>query len=165
MILIGMGANLNSDYGSPIETLTAACLILAAGATVVKKSRIWKTAPVPFDVSQNWYHNAVIEVDTDLSPEALLDLLLNIEQEFGRVRSVKNAPRVLDLDLIAYEEQVFESEDLTIPHPRMHERLFVLKPLADLNDNWIHPKTDQSIAEMLELIDGDQEAEPLGDAW
>jgi len=165
MILIGLGANLDSDYGSPFETLSAAVSIMAVSMDVVQKSRIWKSAPVPFDPSQNWYHNAVIEVNTNLSPEAVLDVLFEIEKGFGRVRSVKNAPRVLDLDLIAFNGQVYDSKDLTIPHPRMHERLFVLKPLSDLNDDWVHPLSNKSLGEMLQDMPAGQEAEALDDAW
>lgn len=166
MILIGLGANLESEYGQPIQTLTAASLIFAAGMDVIEKSRVWLTEPYPKGSDQPWYHNAVIQVETDLSPEAVLDLLLNIEQEFGRVRTHKNAPRVIDLDLIAYNEQVFESEDLIIPHPRMHERSFVLKPLSDINQNWIHPLYKKDVRQMIEeLGESASEAEPLEDAW
>ncbi len=165
MILIGMGANLDSDYGAPLQTLSAAVLLMGAGMNIVQKSRVWKSAPVPYDPSQNWYHNAVIEVETDLSPESLLGALLEIEEGFGRIRTVKNAPRVLDLDLIAYNEQVYDSDDLTIPHPRMHERLFVLNPLSDLNDQWVHPLLNKSIDDLLKNIPAGQEAEPLDEPW
>lgn len=165
MILIGMGANLDSDYGAPLQTLSAAVLLMGAGMNIVQKSRVWKSAPVPYDPSQNWYHNAVVEVDTNLSPESLLAALLEIEEGFGRIRTVKNAPRVLDLDLIAYNEQVYDSDDLTIPHPRMHDRLFVLNPLSDLNDQWVHPLLNKSIDDLLKNIPAGQEAEPLDEPW
>lgn len=160
-----MGANLDSDYGSPLQTLSAAVLLMAASMDIVQKSSIWKSAPVPYDATQNWYYNAVIEVDTNIAPETLLENLLSFERQFGRVRSERNAPRVLDLDLIAFHGQVYDSNNLTIPHPRMHERLFVLKPLQQLNNNWVHPLLNQSVEQFLKNIPEGQQAEILDEAW
>ncbi len=160
-----MGANLDSDYGSPPQTLTAAALIMAASMDIVQKSNIWKSAPVPYDSTQNWYYNCVVEVDTNIAPETLLENLLLIERQFGRVRSERNAPRVLDLDLIAFNNQVYDSKNLAIPHPRMHERLFVLKPLQQLNKNWVHPLLNQSVDQMLQNTPQEQQAEILDEAW
>lgn len=167
MILIALGANLPSRYGSPAQTLVAARDALAQqGVVTVKSSRIWLTAPVPFDPDQDWYHNAVIAVETSLLPHDLLSTMLKIEAEFGRVRSVKNAPRLLDLDLIAYEDEVIKDGDnLIVPHPRMHERLFVLRPLEDISNKWTHPIFRKNTIEMLRglpsgVLDA-QEAKPL----
>ncbi len=160
-----MGANLDSDYGSPPQTLTAAVLLMAASMDIVQKSSIWRSAPVPYDATQNWYHNAVIEVDTNVAPETLLDNFLEFERQFGRIRSERNAPRVLDLDLIAFNGQVYDSKNLTIPHPRMHERLFVLKPLQQLNKNWVHPLLNQSVDQLLQNIPHEQQAEILDETW
>ena len=165
MIVIGVGANLDSEFGSPLETITAAVMLMAAGMDIVQKSRIWKSAPVPYDAAQNWYHNAVIEVETNLSPDALLEALLEIETGFGRVRSVKNAPRVLDLDLIVYGDQIIQNDNLIVPHPRMHERLFVLKPLEDLDKKWIHPVLKRDIHQMIKAVAAGQEIEPLEMTW
>jgi len=140
-------------------------MLMAAGMDIVQKSRIWKSAPVPYDAAQNWYHNAVIEVETNLSPDALLEALLEIETGFGRVRSVKNAPRVLDLDLIVYGDQIIQNDNLIVPHPRMHERLFVLKPLEDLDKKWIHPVLKRDIHQMIKAVAAGQEIEPLEMTW
>ena len=164
MIIIALGANLPSEYGTPAQTLRAAYdAIENNDIKILKKSRIWLTAPVPFDPDQDWYHNSVISVETDLPPHDLLDVLLNIEQEFGRVRSVKNAPRVLDLDIIAYEDRVIRDDDerLIIPHPRMHERLFVLKPLADIDEYWAHPVREKIVKDFIGICSKDQQAKPL----
>lgn len=167
MILIGLGANLPSRYGSPVQTLEAAKEALAEhGVIILQSSRTWLTAPVPFDPDQDWYHNAVIDVETSLLPQGLLEVMLEIEEDFGRERGEKNAPRLLDLDLIAYHDEVIDDCDtLMIPHPRMQERLFVLNPLEDISKNWTHPITGQTVTEMIQNIPPDilegQEAKPL----
>ena len=163
MILIALGANLPSDYGSPADTLQAAMHVLdMKGVEVLKSSRIWLSAPVPFDPEQDWYHNSVIAVETDLPASDLLDLMIGVEEEFGRVRTVKNAPRLLDLDLIAYNDKVIKEGDrLIVPHPRGHERLFVLSPLQEISPDWVHPVTGQNIEEMIQALPEGQEAKPL----
>ena len=162
MILIALGANLESRYGSPAETLEAAKReIEARGIVIVKSARIWLTAPVPFDHEQEWYHNSLLSVETDLTPHDLLQVMLKIEEDFGRVRSIKNAPRLLDLDLIAYHDEIImDGEHLIVPHPRMHERLFVLKPLEDVDNKWTHPKTGHDVATMIQNCSDDQQAKP-----
>ena len=163
MILIALGANLPSEYGTPVETIEAAYEALKShDIIIIKKSRTWITAPVPFDPSQDWYHNAVTHIETALPAHDLLETMLAIEEEFGRVRTVKNAPRLLDLDLIAYNDDIIkDSERLIVPHPRCHERLFVLRPLEDISKSWTHPVTGQTISNMLNQIPDDQQAKPL----
>ena len=147
MILIGLGANLPSPiHGSPIETLDACIKRLSErGLKVLNKSRWFKSAPVPIS-DQPWYINGVAQIETDLDARGVLTLLLEIENEFGRVRSEANAPRVLDLDLISYNDEIVEDEGkiedkpFCVPHPRMHARAFVLLPIQDLDPTWKHPK-------------------------
>jgi len=116
---------------------------------------------------QPWYINGVISVETDLSPRALLELLLEVENFFGRVRSEANAPRVLDLDLIAYNDQIvkdegkIEDKPFCIPHPRMHERAFVLLPIFDMMPNWIHPKSSAKLSDLIETLPKDQIIEAI----
>lgn len=163
MILIGLGANLPSRYGDPAQTLEAAKEVLQEhGVVILQSSRTWLSAPVPFDPDQDWYHNAIIDVETRLSPKELLDKMLEIEEDFGRVRGEKNAPRLLDLDLIVYHDQVLKDDEaLLVPHPRMHERLFVLKPLQDISESWTHPLTGQNVDDMIKNIAGEQQAKPI----
>jgi 2-amino-4-hydroxy-6-hydroxymethyldihydropteridine diphosphokinase len=163
MILIALGANLPSRYGTPLETLQAAKHELRAhGLKIVKESRTWLTRPEPYDPNQDWFHNAVISVETDLPARSLLDLMHNIEKNFGRTRFKKNESRVLDLDLLAYNDDIIEADDtIIVPHPRMHERLFVLKPLEDISKNWNHPVKRQSVAEMLRDLPPGQQAKPV----
>lgn len=167
MILVALGANLPSRFGTPAQTLYAALKAMAeADIWPVQFSRVWKTAPVPYSDDQPWYHNAVAEVRTSLEPDALLRSLLRIEEAFGRVRTVKNAPRLLDLDLIAYDDRVIhQGEDLIVPHPRMHERAFVLMPLSDLLDDWTHPESGASLEALLAALPNGQEAVPVENGW
>ena len=160
MILIAIGANLPSRFGTPAETIEAAIEALNDEDVItLKTSRIWLTAPVPVS-DQPWYHNAVVEVKTELDAFELLSLLHKIEASFGRVRYERNEPRVLDLDLIAYHDEVIDRPSLIVPHPRMHERAFVLLPLQDVDPNWKHPIIDKTLAEMIDLIPADQLARP-----
>jgi len=167
MKIVALGANLPSDYGTPVQTLAAAAKAMEEkGICITAYSRIWKTAPVPFDPAQPWYHNAVIAVDTDKSAHALLAMLLSIEEEFGRVRTVKNAPRLLDLDLIAYDGLVLsDGPQIIVPHPRMQDRGFVLLPLNDIANDWVHPQTNQTLSKLIAALPADQQAEATGEVW
>ncbi len=164
MILIGLGANLPSDYGSPVETLEIAKIALEKKGVIklLKSSQTYLSAPVMScneiqgkNDKNPWYANAVSIVETSLKPKELLSLLNEIETEFGRVRTYKDAPRVLDLDIIAYHNEIINDEEntLCIPHPRMHNRAFVLKPLQDIAPDWIHPFSQQAILSLLSKIE------------
>ena len=149
MILLGMGGNLDSRFGSPDQTL-AACLpvLQARGIKVLVVSSIWKTEPVPIS-DQPIFSNAVAVVETHLSPHALLSALREIEEDFGRVRTVRDAARIIDLDILTYNDLVFEDADLALPHPRMHNRGFVLYPLQEVAPGWMHPVLEKSVATMI----------------
>ncbi len=126
---IGLGSNL----GEPKAKLRLALAALAAlpQTRLVAASSLYRSAPVGF-ADQPDFVNAVAQLATGLAPQALLAALLGIEQRFGRERSFRNAPRTLDLDLLLYEAQSIAEPGLTVPHPRMHERAFVLAPLAEI---------------------------------
>lgn len=152
MILIALGANLPSRFGAPEQTFTAARSALARnGVFVTASSGVWKTAPVPAS-DQPWYSNAVIAVETDLNPQALYGVLKDIETEFGRVPGERNSARLLDLDFLAYEDAVITQPGLTIPHPRMHERGFVLLPLREIAPDWRHPVSRKTTREMIAAL-------------
>ncbi len=160
MILIALGANLPSRFGTPAETIQAAIDALEDnGIRVVKSSRIWLTAPVPIS-DQPWYHNAVVEAETELDGFQLLSLLHKIEADFGRVRFERNEPRVLDLDLVAYNREIIDRPSLIVPHPRMHERAFVLLPLQDIAPEWVHPISGADLPSLINKIPADQLARP-----
>ena len=153
-VYIGLGANLPSpEHGTPRETLDAAVAALEArGLAVVARSPLYESEPVPVS-DQPWYLNAVIEVATDLEAPAILALLHSVENAFGRVRSVRNAARVLDLDLLDCRGIVREGpEPPLLPHPRLTDRAFVLRPLADLAPGWRHPVSGRPLTELLESL-------------
>ena len=158
MILIGIGSNLAAPpWGSPEETVTAAVAQLPAiGVAVVLRSRWYRSAPVP-PSDQPWYVNGVAAVETWLAPMALLTELLLLEARFGRRRSAPNAARTLDLDLLDYNGRRCTSERLTLPHPRLHERRFVLAPLAEIAPDWRHSRLGLTASELLRRL-------PPGDA-
>src|SRR5262245_20874548 len=126
---IALGSNLGDRYAN----LSAAVRRLRAepGLRVIDRSAVYETAPVNCPPGSGAFLNAVVAIETDRSPESLLELLRRIEREGGRVRTELNAPRTLDLDLLLYGDQVINTPDLVVPHPRMHERAFVLVPLAE----------------------------------
>lgn len=158
MIVVALGANLPSRFGSPLETLRAARQAMQnAGVRVVSSSGVWLTAPVPLS-DQPWYHNAVVRVETSLSPWALLETVQAIENEFGRVRSVRNAPRVIDIDLIAYNGSILDKPELIVPHPRMHQRAFVLLPLREVAEGWTHPVSGATLDELIVNLPPGQDA-------
>lgn len=165
--IIGLGSNLPSHFGTPLETLERAVEVLVQCEVLpIKLSRIWKTAPVPFTPDHPWYYNAVAIVETNKSAEALLETMLAIELQFGRVRSVPNAPRVLDLDLIAYDNEIIIDEpEIIVPHPRMAERAFVLLPMADIISEWVHPITGRTLDDLVNNLPKEQEAFPVGENY
>ena len=153
MILIALGANLPSREGAHRETLRRSLSLLEAqGLTIVARSRIWLTEPVPRS-SDPWYANQIIAVESTLPPHEVLTRLLAVEQVFGRERSIRNAPRTLDLDLITYDDHRIDTPVLTLPHPRMAERAFVLAPLAEVAPRFEHPVTGRSVQDMLSSVD------------
>lgn len=162
-IFIGAGANMaHPSYGSPGETLKAALLELGRrDVEIVRHSRWYRSSPVP-PSDQPWYINLVAEVATELPPDTLLRVLHDIEHVFGRVRTVADAPRLIDLDLLDYRGEIAPAVQgkASLPHPRMAERAFVLYPLADLAPQWRHPVTGASIETLLASLPPGQEVHP-----
>ena len=162
MILLGLGANLPSDVGPPVATLAAALDALGAeGVRLVRRSRWYRSPPVP-PSAQPSYANGVALVETTRQPADLLALLHRIEARFGRVRGEANAARSLDLDLLDYEGRVsIAGETPVLPHPRLHERAFVLLPLRDVAPDWRHPRLGRTIADLLTAIGETPEIEQI----
>ena len=161
LILVGIGANLpSSRFGPPRATCEAALGCMAqAGVRVEAISRWYLTSPVPAS-DQPSYVNGVARVATDFDPRGLLSALLGIERQLGRERAEKNAPRVIDLDLLAYDDVVSRAsaerpgvgEAPNLPHPRLHQRAFVLLPIRDIAPGWRHPATGQGLGELIDAL-------------
>lgn len=150
---IGMGANLPSTVGEPDATLAAAAVRFAKLGRVSAQSSLYSTTPVGF-ADQPRFLNAVVRLDTDLSPFSLLGALLLTEQEFGRDRrmSLENRPRTLDLDILLYGDYVLGGPALNIPHPRLAEREFVLVPMNEIASAVRDPRTGRIMSELLQSL-------------
>lgn len=163
-IFVALGANLEHPiHGPPRRALEAALEELGRQGVVIRRVSPWyRTAPVPAS-HQPWYVNAVAEVETDLHADALLARLHEVEDAFGRVRTVPNAARLIDLDLLDFNGETAAGglRRAVLPHPRMESRAFVLRPLADLAPDWRHPRTGVTISTLLAALPADQVIERL----
>jgi 2-amino-4-hydroxy-6-hydroxymethyldihydropteridine diphosphokinase len=166
MILISLGANLpNADGTSPLETCRRALAALDTlpGLRLRALSRWYETHPILPDgatEAQPIYINAVAHLIGDVHPATLLRHLMALEAAAGRVRTAPNAPRVLDLDIVAMGSQARQAPDPILPHPRAHQRAFVLAPLADVAPGWIHPVLGKTVEQLLAALP-DQSVRPL----
>jgi 2-amino-4-hydroxy-6-hydroxymethyldihydropteridine diphosphokinase len=141
--------SLGSNLGDRVANLRAALAALGeAGIAVQRVSSFYKTQPVDF-LAQAWFANCVAEVATDLMPLQLLRKCQAIERRLGRRPGVAKGPRPIDIDILLYENAVVRTPALTVPHPRLGERRFVLIPLRELEPNLRHPVTQRTVLEML----------------
>ena len=147
-VVLAIGGNLAGDYPS-LEALLEAALSAfpRAGVRLVRRSGWWRSAAWP-DPTEPPYLNAAAIVETEHSPRELLEALQSLEAAFGRTRGAANAPRTLDLDLIAYGREVLDEPGLVVPHPRVHERRFVMGTLAEIAPGWVHPTLGKTSAEL-----------------
>lgn len=168
MILIGLGANLPTElFGTPRATLGAAlCLFEEQGVSIQQRSPWYQSAPVPIS-NQPWFINGVCEIRCRHTASQLVKLLLEIETQIGRVRTVQNAARIIDLDLLVYNDVIIsatDTDDLSVPHPRMYDRSFVLLPLRDIAPDWTDPISGKGLTYFVNNLDSDQRAEKMIDA-
>ena len=164
MIFIAIGSNLSGPRSdSPRQNCQLAVEALQdAGLAVTQRSRWYRSAPVPVS-SQPWYVNGVVGIETpDVTPEVLMELLLEIEEDFGRLRTAPNAARTLDLDIIDFDGRIQQDpEGVVLPHPRMHERAFVLHPLSDIAPDWVHPVFGLGVFDLIAGLPPGQMLQPI----
>jgi 2-amino-4-hydroxy-6-hydroxymethyldihydropteridine diphosphokinase len=153
---ISVGSNLGNKLLNCRRALDA---LAADGAVRIQaRSRVYRTEPVDY-TDQDWFINQVVRVETEFEPSALLDRLQAVQRRLGRTEPVvRFGPRVVDLDILLYDRLVLESPRLSLPHPRMHRRRFVLKPLCDIDPDLIHPVLGRDVRTLLaELGEDSQE--------
>jgi len=162
MILIAIGSNLSGPAGPPRAQCEAAIERLALrGIAIVARSPWYESEPVP-PSDQPWFVNGVVAVESSLKPVELLAALHDVEQGLGRKRAIVNAARTIDLDLLDHEGVVRDGpEPPLLPHPRMHQRRFVLRPLVDVASGWRHPVSGATAAELLAALPAEGDVRPL----
>ena len=157
---MALGSNLPGPFASTRDLLEAALRAFEAeGLRIIARSSWWRSAAWP-DPAAPAYLNGVAVVETSLGPAEVLHTLHAIERRFGRERHVANAPRTLDLDLVAYGRQMLD-DGVTLPHPRAHERRFVMGPLAEIAPGWVHPKLGQSAENLAASAEIGMDAAPI----
>ena len=149
--IISIGSNMGDKIGncqSAIESLDR-----VETSAVVKTSPFYRTAPVDF-LDQDWFINAAVQLKTDLAPIRLLQQLQEIQRSAGRVSDpIRFGPRIIDLDIIFYDDAVIDAPQLVVPHPRMHKRAFVLQPICDIDPQLVHPVFQRRVLDLLRELD------------
>lgn len=145
--------SLGSNLGDRAANLRTAIDRLATAGKVAAVSSFYETEPVEF-TEQPWFLNCVVKLETEKMPKQLLAALLEIERQMGRRRERKKGPRLIDLDILLFGSSVIQAKGLTIPHPAMHERRFVLEPLAEIAPDLRHPVLKQTIRELRNALSG-----------
>ena len=152
-IFIGVGSNLRGHMSSPNKNIDLVLYYLNySGLRVIRKSSIYKSKPMPSGLGP-FYYNRVIQIESTYSAFKILSILQNIENIFGRKRTkYRNIPRIMDLDIIDCRKELINHRLLSLPHPKINERDFVLKPLCEIEPNWVHPRNNKNIKSLLVKI-------------
>jgi len=162
-VFIAFGGNLGdvlSNFRSARQNITR-----LAGIRLTRSSLLYRTPPLG-PAGQPDYFNAMVAVESELNPLALLTALQNIETQHGRIRTEHWGARTLDLDIIAMDSLVIDNKRLHIPHPQMHHRQFVLRPLCDIEPNWQHPSLNKTASQLLDvLLLAGESSLPQGIVW
>ena len=147
--------SLGSNIGDREGHLRDAIARLQAIGCVASTSSFYETEPVDF-TDQAWFLNCAVELETTEPPEDLISSLLRIEEQMGRKRTQRKGPRIIDIDLLLFDDAILDSPALTIPHPAMHQRRFVLQPLAEIAPQVRHPLRKRTIQELLDALPAGQ---------
>lgn len=155
---IGLGSNLGKPLDNCLEAIEY--LKIIRGSQVLRCSSFYRTEPVGF-LDQEWFINAVIEIRTSLTAQDLFEEIQAIEERMGRQKPVKWGPRIIDLDILLYGQEVIQTGVLTIPHPELHKRRFVLSPLYEIASYAIHPAFGVSVAGLMERLSDKKKVERI----
>jgi 2-amino-4-hydroxy-6-hydroxymethyldihydropteridine diphosphokinase len=160
---LGLGSNL----GNRMAFLRSGRDALAGQPAIVliRSAGVYETEAVGGPPDNHFFLNTALQIETSLTPQQLLVTCLAIEDEFGRSRPVRWAPRTLDIDILFYADQVICEENLSVPHPRVQERSFVLAPLREIAPDLRHPLLDQTVSELAAASAGIEELEPMRSSW
>jgi 2-amino-4-hydroxy-6-hydroxymethyldihydropteridine diphosphokinase len=143
--------SLGSNVGNREAQLRDARAKLATLGRVVEESSFYETEPVEY-TQQPWFLNCALALETSKTPQQLMDEILRIEEEMGRRRLQKKGPRSIDIDILLFEDTILDSKGLTVPHPFMHQRRFVLEPLAEIEPELLHPVLKKTIRELRDAL-------------
>jgi 2-amino-4-hydroxy-6-hydroxymethyldihydropteridine diphosphokinase len=147
--------SVGSNQGNKLDNCRNGILNLARSDAIrlIDQSSVYRTEPVDY-LEQDWFINYVVKIETQLEPLPLLDIIKSVEHAAGRIRdTIRFGPRILDLDIILFDDVVLDDSRLTIPHPRMHQRRFVLKPICDIDPDIIHPVLRRTMSSLLRNLD------------
>jgi 2-amino-4-hydroxy-6-hydroxymethyldihydropteridine diphosphokinase len=142
-VYLGLGSNI----GDKEDYIKRALGLISEIYGIKKISHLYHTEPVG-NIKQEWFLNCVVEIETKIDPKKLLSSLKSIERSLGRKKTVENGPRIIDIDILFYGDRIVKTKNLIIPHPLLHERLFVLQPMMDLTASFVHPVLKKSIREL-----------------
>lgn len=151
MIYLALGSNM----GDRLNHLKMAVANLAPQMSLKAKSPVYQTPPWGYE-QQEPFLNQVVKVETYMDPASLLKHLKRLERALGRTPTFENGPRVIDIDILFFDEEVITTPPLVIPHPRLHERAFVLVPLADIAPDFVHPVLQKTVSELLREVDASE---------
>lgn len=155
---IGVGSNLGDKIHQCEQGILE--IVRVDDHKLLAKSSLYKTEPLGYP-DQDWFVNVVIKIETDLEPLELLRSLKEIESRLGRMETFRWGPRAIDLDILFFDDEAIQTEDLIIPHPLLQERQFVLIPLAEIERRLIHPVLQKTVLELLENLEEDQGVEKI----
>jgi len=156
---IGIGSNLGDALQNCKDAIESISRL--SSVELIQPSSFYKTEPVG-DIKQEYFINAVVEIKTELPARELLKTLQKIEKKMGRERSIKGGPRIIDLDIIFYSQEIIREKGLTVPHPEMHKRRFVLEPLNEIASYFIHPVFGVSVRGLKDRLDDTKSVEKIG---